>query len=341
MGLQETQLMAAPLIVRDGEPQMQEIVVLLHDFSFTPPEDILATLKGAGAAGVGSGMAGMNMGGMAMGAMDNMDMDLNDITFDAYLANDRTLSDPEIVAVDKGDTVLLRIINAAASTNFWVDLGQIEGTVIAVDGMPVQPLRGSQFGLTMAQRIDIEITIPTDGAVVPVLAQREGDTARTGIVLAPTGATITKMSETADTNSAPVLLELEQQLLAAFPLSAKPVTRQIMAMLTGDMQAYVWGIDGRTYDNRQPLEVAVGERVEITMHNMTMMSHPMHLHGHHFQVVGLEGQKISGAMRDTVLVPSMGMVTIQFDADNPGEWPLHCHNLYHMAAGMMTTVKYV
>jgi FtsP/CotA-like multicopper oxidase with cupredoxin domain len=94
-----------------------------------------------------------------------------------------------------------------------------------------------------------------------------------------------------------------------------------MAMLTGDMQAYVWGIDGRTYDNRQPLEVAVGERVEITMHNMTMMSHPMHLHGHHFQVVGLEGQKISGAMRDTVLVPSMGMVTIQFDADNPGDWP--------------------
>ena len=286
-------------------------------------------------------MPGMDMGGMAMGAMDNMDMDLNDITFDAYLANDRTLSDPEIVAVDKGDTVLLRIINAAASTNFWVDLGQIEGTVIAVDGMPVQPLRGSQFGLTMAQRIDIEVTIPTDGAVVPVLAQREGDTARTGILLAPTGATITKMSETADTKSAPVLLELEQQLLAAFPLSAKPVTRQIMAMLTGDMQAYVWGIDGRTYDNRQPLEVAVGERVEITMHNMTMMSHPMHLHGHHFQVVGLEGRKISGAMRDTVLVPSMGMVTIQFDADNPGEWPLHCHNLYHMAAGMMTTVKYV
>ncbi len=366
MGLQETQLMAAPLIVRDGEPQMQEIVVLLHDFSFTPPEEILATLKGSGAAVAGSGtatmdmggmagmdhsgmsgndstaaMPGMDMGGMAMGAMDIMDMDLNDITFDAYLANDRTLSDPEIVAVDKGDTVLLRIINAAASTNFWVDLGQIEGTVTAVDGMPVQPLRGSQFGLTMAQRIDIEVTIPTDGAVVPVLAQREGDTARTGILLAPTGATITKMSETADTKSAPVLLELEQQLLAAFPLSAKPVTRQIMAMLTGDMQAYVWGIDGRTYDNRQPLEVAVGERVEITMHNMTMMSHPMHLHGHHFQVVGLEGQKISGAMRDTVLVPSMGMVTIQFDADNPGEWPLHCHNLYHMAAGMMTTVKYV
>ncbi|MFZ3583814.1 multicopper oxidase family protein [Loktanella sp. DJP18] len=360
MGLQETQLMAAPLIVREGEPQMQEVVVLLHDFSFTPPEETLATLKGKGAAVVGSGtagmnhsgmtmngtdgataMPGMNMGGMAMGGMGNMDMDLNDITFDAYLANDRTLTDPEIVAVDKGDTVLLRIINGAASTNFWIDLGQIEGTVKAVDGMPVQPLRGSRFGLAMAQRIDIEVTMPIDGAAVPVLAQREGDIARTGIVLAPTGATVTKIAAAADTQSAPVLLELERQLLAASPLSAKPVTRQIMAMLTGDMQAYVWGIDGRTFDNRQPLEVAKGDRVEITMHNMSMMSHPMHLHGHHFQVVGLEGQKVSGAMRDTVLVPSMGMVTIQFDADNPGEWPLHCHNLYHMAAGMMTIVKYV
>ncbi|SHF81954.1 Multicopper oxidase [Loktanella atrilutea] len=381
-GLQETQLMAASLIVREGEPQMQEVVVLLHDFSFTPPEEILATLKGKGTAVVGSGTAamdmgtagsgsampgmamggmagmdhsgmtmngndgatatpGMNMGGMAMGAMDNMDMDLNDITFDAYLANDRTLTDPEIVGVDKGDTVLLRIINGAASTNFWIDLGQIEGTVKAVDGMPVQPLRGSRFGLAIAQRIDIEVTMPTDGAAVPVLAQREGDIARTGIVLAPSGATVTKIAAAADTKSAPVLLELERQLVAASPLSAKPVTLQIMAMLTGDMQTYVWGIDGRTFDNRQPLEVSLGDRVEITMHNMTMMSHPMHLHGHHFQVVGIDGQKISGAMRDTVLVPAMGMVTIQFDADNPGEWPLHCHNLYHMAAGMMTTVKYI
>jgi FtsP/CotA-like multicopper oxidase with cupredoxin domain len=71
-----------------------------------------------------------------------------------------------------------------------------------------------------------------------------------------------------------------------------------------------------------------------------MMAHPMHLHGHHFQVVGLNGAPVNGAVRDTVLVPVNGSVTIAFDANNPGRWLFHCHNLYHMATGMMTEVAY-
>jgi FtsP/CotA-like multicopper oxidase with cupredoxin domain len=66
----------------------------------------------------------------------------------------------------------------------------------------------------------------------------------------------------------------------------------------------------------------------------------MHLHGHHFQVVAINGRRFAGALRDTVLVPSGGSVTVAFDAANPGKWALHCHHLYHMAAGMMTTVEY-
>jgi FtsP/CotA-like multicopper oxidase with cupredoxin domain len=76
------------------------------------------------------------------------------------------------------------------------------------------------------------------------------------------------------------------------------------------------------------------------MTNRTMMSHPMHLHGHVFQVVAINGKRLSGALRDTVLVPAMTSVTIAFDADNPGRWAFHCHNLYHMESGMMTTLQY-
>ena len=76
------------------------------------------------------------------------------------------------------------------------------------------------------------------------------------------------------------------------------------------------------------------------MRNMSMMSHPMHLHGHQFQVTNINGVDIPGAVRDTVLIPPMSMVTIAFDADNPGNWPLHCHHLYHMATGMMAHVAY-
>ena len=84
-----------------------------------------------------------------------------------------------------------------------------------------------------------------------------------------------------------------------------------------------------------------GERVEIELVNQTQMSHPMHLHGHHFQVVAVNGAPLSGAVRDTVLVPVGGSVTIAFDAGNPGRWMFHCHNLYHMASGMMTEVAYL
>jgi FtsP/CotA-like multicopper oxidase with cupredoxin domain len=66
----------------------------------------------------------------------------------------------------------------------------------------------------------------------------------------------------------------------------------------------------------------------------------MHLHGHHFQVIAINGIAFAGALRDTVLVPARGSVRIAFDADNPGRWLFHCHNVYHMASGMMTEIAY-
>ena len=88
-----------------------------------------------------------------------------------------------------------------------------------------------------------------------------------------------------------------------------------------------------------------GERVRMALRNDSMMAHPIHLHGHHFQVVGWEqgGSKSAhrGAVRDTVLVPTNSTVTIEFDALNPGRWAFHCHMLYHQATGMMGEVRYV
>ena len=76
------------------------------------------------------------------------------------------------------------------------------------------------------------------------------------------------------------------------------------------------------------------------MRNRTNMAHPMHLHGHHFQIVAIDGKRFAGAVRDTVHIPPQRSVTVAVDADNPGEWPFHCHHLYHMAAGMMTRFGY-
>jgi FtsP/CotA-like multicopper oxidase with cupredoxin domain len=167
---------------------------------------------------------------------------------------------------------------------------------------------------------------------------REGDSVRTGIVLGPTGAVVTKLAPHAGAKSGALTLELESTLRSPVPLPPRKPDRTIEIMLTGNMQGYQWAMieAGKA---AAPL-VRSGERVEIVMRNQTMMSHPMHLHGHHFQVVGIGDRRFAGAQRDTVLLTPMASVTIAFDADNPGRWAFHCHHLYHMATGMMSTLAY-
>ncbi|MEO5805038.1 multicopper oxidase domain-containing protein [Devosia sp.] len=357
-GLQEQQLLAAPLIVRtaaDLKSDLQEVVVLLHDFSFRDPVEILNGLTGGSTMGQesdagGMGMAmPMDMSGMAMpmtpskkaqSPMIMGGMDLNDIEFDAYLANDRTLDDPLVVRTDRNGRVRLRIINGATSTAFWIDLGGALATLVAVDGNDVVPISASRFSLAQAQRIDLIVDVGA-GEVVPVLAQREGDRPRTGIILAAPGVQVNKLSGVADTASAALNLDQEAGLMASVPLSTRSADVRHAVMLTGSMMPYQWSMDDQTWATHRKLEVSKGQRVEIEFMNHSMMAHPMHLHGHHFQIVEIAGRRIAGAIRDTVLVPPMTSVVVAFDADNPGRWLYHCHNLYHMATGMMAELIYL
>lgn len=358
--LQEMSLLAAPLIVRRPEDltaDRQEVVMFLHDFSFRPPAEVMAELveggghhdmaaMGAPAAGHGT-MAGMDHSDMTMDGLGHagtggMAMDINDIEFDAYLANDRTLADPEVIAVERGGRVLLRVINAAAATSFWIDTGGIAARLVAVDGHPVQPVPGTRFGLAMGQRLDLEIDIPEAGAF-PILALREGARERTGIVLATPGASVPRFEALSDSAGGAFDIDLAQERLlratladADTSLAARPADRSHMIMLGGSMQPYLWTIDGRTWGNHKPITAQTGERVHLTFHNMSMMGHPMHLHGHVFQVVNVNGQVISGALRDTVHVPPMAMVTVALDAGEAARWMLHCHHMPHLFTGMMT-----
>jgi len=231
------------------------------------------------------------------------------------------------------------LINAASSTQFWIDLGALTGTVIAADGHPVRPVRGTRLPLAMAQRLDVLIDLPENGAY-PIFAQVEGKRARTGIVLAASGAPVSRLAVEAKENAPPVDLSLEGRLEAVTPLAprAPDVTHRVI--LAGAMAPYAWSLNGEYWPNVTPLMTAAGQRVTIEMVNHSMMAHPMHLHGPAFQVIALNGAALAGAVRDTVLVPPMGSVTIAFDADYPGRWAFHCHNLYHMTAGMLTEIRY-
>ena len=350
MGLQEQQLLAAPLIVQEVKDPLfddQEHVVMLHDFTFRNPLDILAELTGGGGAHAGHAMQGMDHSQMDHSASGEATMTgmaggmgmLNDIVFDAYLANDRTLDDPEVVSVEKGGTIRLRIINGAAASNMWIDLGALEGELIAVDGNAIYPMKGTLFPIAMAQRADVRLRIPTEGGAFPVLFRPEGLKDRTGIILSTKGATVPKLAREGEATPA---LDLAQERLyrAVAKLPQEPVNRTEMLMLTGGEKNYLWGLNGEANPSQPLFTMRQGERIAVMMHNMTGMAHPMHLHGHYFKVMALGNTVIDGALRDVVLVPPMETVTIVFDADNPGSWPFHCHHAYHMHSGMMGSVGY-
>jgi FtsP/CotA-like multicopper oxidase with cupredoxin domain len=342
--LQEQNLLAAPLIVRGPEElarDEQEVVVLLHDFSFTPAEELLAKLRSG--SGMGMMMNGMNMQGMDHSQMSGMNMgggmmgmDVNDIEYDAYLANDRTLNDPQVTQVEKGGRVRLRVINGATATAFTIDTGTLDSEVIAVDGQDVVPLKTQQFPLAMGQRVDFRLRLPREGGAFPVLALREGGAQRTGVILATPGAKVGKSADTGEAQGPILSQAIEAVLTAARPLAPRTANRTYAVNLVGSMQGYEWGMQSSA-----DLSVRRGERVVVEMRNHSMMTHPMHLHGHHFQIVAINGREISGAVRDTVFLPPMTSAAFAFDAVNPGKaWAFHCHHLYHMATGMMAAVGY-
>jgi FtsP/CotA-like multicopper oxidase with cupredoxin domain len=391
--MQEQRLLTAPLVVDDAatlREDRQDIVLMLHDFTFRTPDEVLAGLTGtsvadahalaqrtegaesdnggngqstamAGLITPGTTMPGMNMPGMNMSkapdpAMQGMGlkdmgmkgagmtdtgmagMDLKDVQYDAFLANDRTLADPEIVRVDRGGRVRLRIINGASSSQFWIDLGDLTGRVVATDGHAVQPVPGRLFPLAMAQRLDILIDLPAAGTF-PILARLEGSVRQTGIILATAGARISRIAD--GTQAAPAIdNSLEARLAAAEPLAARAADVVHTIALGGGMKPYAWSMNGEYWPHITPLMLNQGQRIEIELVNRTMMAHPIHLHGHVFQVVAIDGRPLRGAVRDTVLVSPGGRVRIAFDADNPGRWAFHCHNLYHMETGMMTEFRY-
>ncbi|SFK22147.1 multicopper oxidase family protein [Methylocapsa palsarum] len=347
-GLQEQQLLSAPLIVREAGTGSgaQDVIVMLADFSFTPPEELFARLRDP------KSMANMNhmdmtpeemaaMPGMAGMSTHDAEPDINDIDYDAFLANDRTLRDPEVVKVEAGGPVRLRIINASAMSGYHLDLGELQGRLAAVDGHAVVPVFSRTFPIVVGQRLDIELNVPPGAGAYPILATLEGGRKRTGIVLRAGAGTVTKLAEEAASATPAITLGLEAWLRAAAPPPPRPADRAYDVNLTGSMAGYQWSIDDVAWtETTPPLLVRQGERVELTFVNKTSMAHPMHLHGHDFQVVAINGDRFAGAVRDTVLAPPKTSVTIAFDANNPGWWAIHCHMAYHMAAGMFTTIRY-
>ena len=117
----------------------------------------------------------------------------------------------------------------------------------------------------------------------------------------------------------------------------KPV-KDVLLNLTGNMWRYIWSMNGVPLAEADQIKIKAGEVTRITLNNLTMMHHPMHLHGHFFRVINENGDY--SPLKHTVNVPPMQKVVIEFDGNESGDWFFHCHVLYHMMSGMARIYSY-
>ncbi|MFD4399100.1 multicopper oxidase family protein [Kitasatospora sp. NPDC058478] len=370
-GVQQDRGLYAPLIVEDPREPLRydkEWVVVLDDWvdgvDGSTPDAVLAELaRGMG----GMDHAGMDHAGMDHSAMGGHDMaamggtpiaapsaapptaadpsrmlmgarsallggDAGDVGYPFHLVNGRLATAPETFTAKPGDRVRIRLINAGGDTAYRVALGGHELTVTHTDGFPVEPATTQALLLGMGERYDVLVTVQ-DG-VFPLTALAEGKNAA-ALALLRTGG-----GAAPDASVRPA--ELDGRLLGASQLKADPSVRlparapdrTVRLELTGGMAKADWAFNGRRYDPAQRYPVAAGERVRLEFRNTTSMWHPVHLHGHTFALPG------DGPRKDTAIVLPGATLAVDFDADNPGLWMVHCHNVYHAETGMMTVLGY-
>ena len=328
-----------------------EWIIVLDDWTDgvgPSPDEIFAKLRSGdmsampGHSGMGDMPGHSGMGDMpghsGMGDSDDLlGGDPGDVTYPYFLVNGRIPDAPTSFAARPGDRVRLRIINAGADTAFRVALAGHKMTITHTDGFPVQPVQADAVLLGMGERYDAIVTVG-DG-VFPLVASAEG---KNGLARA-----LLKTGSGSDPGPGMRPAELTGRVITAADLTAAPSVdlgdlaspTAMQVNLTGGMDKYDWGINGKQYPDTAPFAIREGENAIITFTNQTMMWHPMHLHGHTFQLINPDGTR--GPRKDTVAVNPMKSVKVAVVADNPGTWMMHCHNIYHLGAGMMTTLDYV
>lgn len=343
VGLQLDRALIGPLVIEERTPHVtydRDYAVVLDDWLPGDPAPASARAT-AGMGGMRDMMRRMMGGRRGMMGRDQSGMMVQDPArpdYAALLVNGRGADDPPVFEARRSERVRLRLINLGSATTFRVALAGHRFNVTHTDGRPVKPVTVDALVIGMGERYDVIVEADNPGAwtlaAASVLGQpaparavfryqgvREAAPARDAL---PDGLESGRVLELSD------LVSLEA---AGEPAPAPDRTLDLMLSWGMMMAPEEWSIDGQRYPDAEPLVIRAGERVRISMTNMSPIHHPMHLHGHFFRV--------GRALKDTALVAAhMGRATFDFVAANPGDWFFHCHNLYHMEAGMARVFRY-
>ncbi|WP_308165544.1 multicopper oxidase family protein [Nocardia noduli] len=352
-GVQLDRGLYAPLIVEDpadGADYDLEAVVVLDDWldgiEGRDPDTELARLRAAGMHDMSAhpaqagGHAGH--GGHQTAQSAPLGDHGGDVSYPLFLINGRAPTDPVTFDARPGQRMRLRIINAAADTAFRVALGRHRLRVTHSDGFPVFATTTDSLLIGMGERYDAVVELAE--GVFPLLAAAEGKTGQAmALIRTGPGQAPDPRVRVRELATAPLTVD-RLRADPAVRLPARAPDKVLDVRLGADAARYVWTIndhaplDGSVHEGGHTVfEVSQGQRVRLRLVNATTMFHPMHLHGHTFAMVDGSG---GGPRKDTVIVAAGDTVEVDFDANNPGQWMLHCHNAYHGEAGMMSVLSY-
>ncbi len=309
---------------------------------------------------------------ISWGKMRMMRTDLADVTGYTFLVNGKTPEQNWTGIFKPNEKVRLRFINASAMSFFDVRIMGLKMNVVQADGQDIEPVAVDEFRFAPAETYDVIVTpkdnkaysmvaepIDRSGFAIGTLATNQGMKGETPLkrpraLLSMADMNMEEMmKDDPDMEMTPADMvsgwaktgakEGEKTLsyadlrYAGIQKDQRKPERTIEVHLGGNMERYIWTINGKKFSEAEPIRLKYGERVRLNFTNETMMAHPMHLHGMFIQLEnGQPAAKLPN--KHTVIVPPGGSYSVLLTADEEGEWAFHCHLLYHMASGMMNQV---
>lgn len=289
------------------------------------------------------------MGTMDMNKTDKSKMNMGDdmSMYDLYTMNGKTGSAIDKLSVKNGDKVRIRLINAGFISHQMHLHGQ-DFKVTATDGQPVnnpQILKDTLLSVAPGERYDIEFEANNPGQWyleehgkearvkgMKTIIQYEGENINTDL---PNDSVVLPVFD---------LTKYGQASKPTFNLNQKFDVEYTMKLNTEHKGGNtIYTINGKTFPDTDPVKVKKGDTVKVTFVNESKKEdHPMHLHGQFFEVLSKNGLQLEGAtiMKDTLNIKPGEQYVVAFNADNPGDWMFHCHDLHHAAAGMVTELQY-
>jgi FtsP/CotA-like multicopper oxidase with cupredoxin domain len=284
--------------------------------------------------------------GMEMTDMNGMsDAEMMPLMYTIYTANGKSGSSIAPLTVKEGETVRIRLVNAGFLSHPLYLQGH-EYKIVATDGQPINNpslISGQLLNIAPGERYDIEFTANNLGKWL--LEERSSNPGAAGLTI-PIIYEGAEGEFTRDTQQRTVvsLTQYGETAEAQFSLNDTFDLEYTMELNTESADGHTsYTINGEAFPDTDPIMVNEGDLVKVRMVNNSPEDiHPMHLHGHFFQVLSRNGKPVKGSplVKDTINILPGEEYVIAFEADNSGNWMFHCHDLGHASEGMVTQVNY-